>query len=93
MLWGADQNTDLLAHFQHLGRLRRDSLALRRGQRKTVLADKEVLAYEREAAGETVLVALNFSERPQRRELAGHAVELEPLGSVVLGAGMSSSVG
>src|SRR5216684_431971 len=44
MLWGGDQNLDLLAHFQELGRMRRDSAALRRGDRRTVLADAEVFA-------------------------------------------------
>src|SRR5713101_4537931 len=52
MLWGGDQNQDLLAHFQALGRLRRDSAALRRGDRRTVLADAEVFAYERSAEAE-----------------------------------------
>ncbi len=86
MLWGDDQNHDLLAHFNRLGRMRRESLALRRGDRRTVLADTEVFAYERTAAVETVTVALNFSERPQRRELPGLTgpIELAPLGSSVL---------
>jgi glycosidase len=84
MLWGADQNQELLAHFQQLGRLRSESTALRRGDRKTVLADAEMFVYERTAGDETVRVALNFSERPQRREVAGQTIELEPLGSVVI---------
>ena len=86
MLWGADQNQDLLAHFQELGRMRRESPALRRGNRRTVLADAEVFAYERSAGDERVLVALNFSESLQRRELPGleDQVELGPLGSVVV---------
>jgi len=86
MLWGGEQNQDLLAHFQALGRLRRDSVALRRGERRTVLADAEVFAYERRADEESVVVALNFSERPQRRELPGleEPVELGPLGSAVV---------
>jgi hypothetical protein len=57
---------------------------LRRGDRKTVLADAEVFAYERTAGDESVTVALNFSEEPQRREVAGQKIELEPLGSVVI---------
>ena len=84
MLWGADQNQDLLAHFQELGRMRGESVALRRGDRKTVLADAEVFAYERTAGDESVTVALNFSEQAQRREVAGQKIELEPLGSVVI---------
>jgi cyclomaltodextrinase / maltogenic alpha-amylase / neopullulanase len=86
MLWGSDQNQDLLAHFQALGRMRRDSVALRRGDRRTVLADAEVFVYERSAPGESVVVALNFSETSQRRELPGmdEPVELGPLGSAVV---------
>jgi glycosidase len=86
MLWGSDQNQDLLAHFQALGRMRRDSVALRRGDRRTVLADAEVFAYERSAPGESVVVALNFSETRQRRDVPGldKPIELGPLGSTVV---------
>jgi cyclomaltodextrinase / maltogenic alpha-amylase / neopullulanase len=86
MLWGAEQNQDLLAHFQALGRMRRDSVALRQGERRTVLADAEVFVYERRAGDERVMVALNFSETPQRRELPGldEPIELAPLGSAVV---------
>jgi cyclomaltodextrinase len=86
MLWGADQDEGVLAHFQRLGAMRRDSVALRRGSRRTVLADSEVFAYERSAGDETVLVALNFSEQRQTREVRGRAeqVQLEPLGSAIM---------
>src|SRR6202521_2619369 len=81
MLWGADQNQDVLAHFQRLGRMRRESLALRRGDRRTVLADAEVFAYERRAGDDSVTVALNFSASLQRRDIPGlGTVELAPLG-------------
>ncbi|OLD46284.1 MAG: hypothetical protein AUI48_09425 [Chloroflexi bacterium 13_1_40CM_2_68_14] len=85
MLWGGDQDEDLLAHFQRLGRMRRESPALRRGVRRTVFADREVFAYERVMGDESVLIALNFSEQSQRRELpdVGIALELGPLGSLV----------
>jgi len=87
MLWGPDQNQDLLAHFQQLGRMRGESLALRRGDRKTVLADADVFVYERNAGDESVTVALNFSGRPQRREVGDQSIELEPLGSAVMRTG------
>jgi glycosidase len=88
MLWGADQDQDVLAHFQRLGRMRRESNALRRGTRRTVLADAEVFVYETSAGDESVLVALNFSERPQRRELTGlEPLELDPLASIVTNTG------
>jgi glycosidase len=85
MLWGSDQNQDLLTHFQRLGRQRAESVALRRGAMRTVLADREVFVYERSAGDESVIVALNFSDSPQRREVPGLAepIDLEPLGSSV----------
>ncbi len=73
MLWGDDQDRELLAHFQRLGRLRRESEALRTGGRQTLLADREVYAYRRTAGAESVLVVLNRSDRPQRRRLEAGA--------------------
>jgi cyclomaltodextrinase len=93
MLWGSDQDQDLLAHFQQLGRMRGESAALRRGDRKTVLADAEVFVYERTAGDETVTVALNFSEKPQRRKVAEQTIELEPLGSAVMRTGTPQTAG
>jgi glycosidase len=88
MLWGSDQNQDLLTHFRALGLLRRDSAALRRGDRKTVVADAQVFAYERSTGDEKVIVALNFSEQPQSREVPGlqQPVKLLPLGYSIMGA-------
>jgi cyclomaltodextrinase len=60
MLWGADQDSDLLAHFQRLGRLRRASPALRRGSRRTLHADRDVLGYERVLGSERIEVTLNL---------------------------------
>src|SRR5260370_30997102 len=62
MLWGGEQNQELLAHFQALGRMRRDSVALPRGHRRTVLAHARVFAYERATPDERVVVALTFSD-------------------------------
>jgi glycosidase len=85
MLWGGDQNVDLLQHFQRLGSLRRESEALRRGTRRTLLADAEVLAYQRALDDQSVTIVLNFSDRRQRRELDGFgSVDLEPLGLTIL---------
>ncbi len=85
MLWGADQHQDVLEHFQGLGRLRRGSVPLRRGIRATIHADKDVFAFERVAGDDRIVVALNFSDQPQRRELSGfgESVLLAPLGSAV----------
>jgi glycosidase len=69
MLWGDDQDTALLAHFQTLGRLRRESPALRHGSRETLIADRDVYAYRRTAGDDSFLVVLNRSQGSQRRRL------------------------
>ena len=69
MLWGEEQDADLLAHFQKLGRLRAGSPALRRGSRRTLSAGDDELVYERVLAGERVVVTLNL------RELSGSVVD------------------
>ena len=73
MPWGPDQDVDLLAYFQRLGRLRGESVALRRGTRQTLLADDAVYAYRRTAGEESIVVVLNRSDRPQRRRLEAGA--------------------
>jgi cyclomaltodextrinase len=84
MLWGDAQNQDVLAHFRELGRMRRESVALRRGERRTVLADAEVFAYERRAGDEVATIALNFSTTPQERDIPGLGrISLSPLGERV----------
>jgi glycosidase len=60
MLWGADQDRDLLAFFQQLGRLRAESPALRRGSRRTLHADSNVLVYERVLGEERIVVTLDM---------------------------------
>ncbi|HSS61763.1 MAG TPA: alpha-amylase family glycosyl hydrolase [Candidatus Limnocylindrales bacterium] len=69
MLWGADQDRDLLAHFRRLGVLRRESAALRRGSRRTLSADKDELVYERVLGAERIVVTMNL------RSLSGSVVD------------------
>lgn len=69
MLWGDDQDRDLLGHFQKLGRLRARSAALRRGSRRTLRAGGDELVYERVLGEERVVVTLNL------RELDGSVVD------------------
>jgi cyclomaltodextrinase len=84
MLWGDARNQDVLAHFQRLARMRRESPALRRGDRRTVLADAEVFAYERRLEDDSVTVALNFSDSPQTRDIPGLGrISLSPFGERV----------
>jgi len=84
LLWGADQNTELLAHFQTLGKMRSESVALRRGDRSTLLADKEVFIYERRAGDEAVRVALTSASNRSAANSAASPIELEPLGYSLL---------
>ena len=69
MLWGDDQDKDLLAFFQRLGRLRAESPALRRGSRRTLRADKDVLVYERALGEKRMVVTLD------NKSLSGSVVD------------------
>ena len=60
MLWGDAQDSDLLVHFQKLGRLRAQSPALRRGTRRTLRAAGDELVYERALDEERMVVTLNL---------------------------------
>lgn len=60
---------DVTDHFRTLAHLRHDSLALRRGYQKEVLADREVYAYARLHPKDSVVVALNNATEVSRREL------------------------
>jgi glycosidase len=69
MLWGQDQDAELLAFFQRLGRLRQESEALRRGSRRTLKVDADVLAYERVLGDERIVVTLDL------KSLSGSVVD------------------
>ena len=84
MIWGPEQDQDLIAYFTALIALRKGSHALRRGSRKTLHVDDDVLIYSREAGDETLLVALNLSERAREIVVPGGPV------SIVFGTQMPS---
>ena len=63
----------LLWLYKDLLALRRESPALQRGSYRSLDTPEGVFAYEREAAGEVVRVALNLSESPRKLELGGTA--------------------
>jgi glycosidase len=71
--------------------MRTESVALRRGSMRTVLADHEVFVFDRTAGDESVTVALNFSDTPQSREVDGVTIELGPLESEVKRTGLVAS--
>jgi alpha-glucosidase len=60
-----DDPTSLFSLYRRLSWLRRSSPALRRGSYRTIPAPSGVFAYAREADGERVLVALNFTKSSQ----------------------------
>lgn len=70
MLWGDEQDDELYAYFYYLIQLRRNHPVLWRGRRRTLYLDSPggAYAYVREDGHETMLVALNLSDRP--RDLA-----------------------
>lgn len=71
MLWGAQQNPDLLDFYRRLGVLRRSTAPVWRGERSTAYLDDERghYAYQCRADGQTWLVALNNSPAPARLPL------------------------
>jgi cyclomaltodextrinase / maltogenic alpha-amylase / neopullulanase len=67
MLWGADQDTDLLVYYRHLIHLRRSLPALKMGRIQIVKADSDKLAYTRGDACE-LLVVLNLTTKKQKMD-------------------------
>ncbi len=59
--WG-QEDKDLTEHFAALGRLRKESKALRKGDIRYIAAEGPVLAFARSVEGESVLCAVNTSE-------------------------------
>jgi alpha-glucosidase len=66
-----DDPTSMLSFYRRLIRLRRGSLALRLGRYRSLPAPRGVYAFEREADGERMTVALNFSNSEQPLRLSG----------------------
>jgi alpha-glucosidase len=60
-----DDPASLFSLYRRLNWLRKASPALRRGSYRTIAASRGVFAFAREADGERVLVALNFTPSPQ----------------------------
>ncbi len=63
MLWGQQQDEELLGFYRELCALRQREPALRRGTRQTVLAEGKTLAYRRAEAGESLVSVFNLSEQ------------------------------
>jgi len=69
MLWGDEQDKNLLAFYRQLIQIRKSESALAHGRRETVLATEEVLAYRRVNEKESVLCVMNISEKAMEFEL------------------------
>jgi cyclomaltodextrinase len=80
MVWGGEQDVDLLEFYRWLIHFRRRHPALWRGQRRTVHLDSRrgVYAYTRSGEGEVVTVCLNLSDEHRAVEVAGHSFTLTP---------------
>ena len=80
MIWGDDQDADLLAYYRWLIRFRRQHPALWRGRRRTVHLDASAgtYAYTRATAGEVVIVCLNLSNEHRSVVAAGPTFEVAP---------------
>ena len=80
MVWGDDQDADLLAFYRWLIHFRRQHPSLWRGQRRTVHLDvgDGTYAYTRSSEGEIVTVCLNLSDEHRSVDAAGHVFQLAP---------------
>jgi len=65
MLWGGDQDTDLLEYYRRLILLRRDISALKTGRIQIVEADRDRLTFTR-GDNKELLVVLNLSTKKQK---------------------------
>jgi glycosidase len=80
MVWGDDQDADLLAFYRWIIRLRSQHRALWRGQRRTVHLDVAAgtYAYTRADDSEVITVCLNLSDERRIVTVAGHRFDLSP---------------
>lgn len=78
MIWGDEQNKEMLAFYRWLIHFRRQHPALAYGARQTVYVDDAVYAYTRANETETILVTLNRSDRPRQITLLNQPISLEP---------------
>ena len=71
MLWGDEQDEDLLTYFRRLGTLRRQFPAITSGRRKVVHLNVQngTYAYLRTSEANSVLIVLNTSRRSQTIEI------------------------
>jgi cyclomaltodextrinase / maltogenic alpha-amylase / neopullulanase len=66
MLWASEQDANLLEYYWHLISARTGSLALQRGERKTLFADQDLLVYSRKFENEERIICLNLGNQPRQ---------------------------
>ncbi|HET6444476.1 MAG TPA: glycoside hydrolase family 13 protein [candidate division Zixibacteria bacterium] len=78
MVWGDEQDQDLLDYYRWLIHFRRQHPALWRGSRQTIHLDEEAgtYAYLRADDQETILVAMNLSDEERKIKASAYSVEL-----------------
>ncbi|MDQ2691354.1 MAG: alpha-amylase family glycosyl hydrolase, partial [Chloroflexota bacterium] len=69
MIWGEEQDRELLTFYRDLIALRKAHAVLRDGTRSTIYADDHVLAYRRGSDNETLVTVLNISDQESTVEL------------------------
>jgi glycosidase len=77
MLWGDDQNKDVLDFYCKLINIRKNESALTRGTRKTIFVTDEVIAYRRVDNGISILCVMNVSDKTSEPEM--EIMETTPL--------------
>jgi cyclomaltodextrinase / maltogenic alpha-amylase / neopullulanase len=93
MLWGDEQDKELLAYYRWLIQLRREHPVLWRGVRQTLHADRlaGTLAYVRFDESDAILVGLNAGDEPRTIAVncpqtgQTHSLELAPWSGTVIG--------
>ena len=71
MLWGDHQDGELLAFYRGLTALRRQEVCLRRGERRSLAAGPELLAYSRQFGERKLATVINLADEMRRTDLEG----------------------
>ena len=69
MLWGTDQNQNLLEFYRALINIRKNESALTNGTRENIFVTDDVLAYRRAGQTHNLVCVLNISDKPVELEL------------------------
>lgn len=63
MLWGDEQNTELLEYYKALIRIRKNEPALRYGTRENIFTTEDALAYRRTDGTSSIVCVMNLLEK------------------------------